>query len=195
MSTMTAHDVATFSQMRPLNADAWDGQVLCLAQDSYQMVAHDRRGHGWSSQASAGNDMDGCSRLLSDTHVAPALRAPGHQLLGLVPASSLITRQHLARYLLRSSGDDRLDGVITHIVTRDVIDGPEPPPVMLDFQAHLGVPVFRYPAHAVARQARIGFQAGVPFFFVQHGVIPPSRATCGPSSTGNPACGYTHRRS
>jgi hypothetical protein len=110
-------------------------------------------------------------------------------------ASGLITRQHLARYLLRSPGDDRFDGVIAHVFTGDVIDGLEPPPVMLDFQAYFGAPVFRYPAHAVACLARVGFQAGVPFFFVQHGVIPPSRAACGPSSTDNPACGHTHRRS
>jgi hypothetical protein len=85
---------------------------------------------------------------------------------GLALASSLITRQHLARYLLRSPGDDRLDGLIAHVFTGEVIDGPEPPPVMLDFQAYLGAPVFRCPAHALARLARVGFQAGVTFFFV-----------------------------
>jgi non-heme chloroperoxidase len=42
-----------------LSADAWDGQMLFLAQHGFRVVAHDRRGHGRSSQASAGNDMDG----------------------------------------------------------------------------------------------------------------------------------------
>ena len=65
---------------------------------------------------------------------------------GLALASSLIMRQHLARYLLRSPGNDRLNGVIAHVFTGDVIDGPEPPPVMLDFQAHFGASVFRCPA-------------------------------------------------
>ena len=51
--------VVTFSHGWPLNADAWDGQMLFLAQHGYRVVAHDRRGHGRSSQASAGNDMDG----------------------------------------------------------------------------------------------------------------------------------------
>jgi non-heme chloroperoxidase len=37
----------------------WDGQMLFLAQNGFRVVAHDRRGHGRSSQASAGNDMDG----------------------------------------------------------------------------------------------------------------------------------------
>jgi non-heme chloroperoxidase len=51
--------VVTFSHGWPLNADAWDGQMLFLAQKGYRVVAHDRRGHGRSSQASARNDMDG----------------------------------------------------------------------------------------------------------------------------------------
>ena len=48
-----------FSHGWPLNADAWDGQLLFLAQNGYRAIAHDRRGHGRSSQASMNNDMDG----------------------------------------------------------------------------------------------------------------------------------------
>src|ERR1051326_6742136 len=51
--------VITFSHGWPLNADMWDGQMLFLAQNGFRVVAHDRRGHGRSSQASSGNDMDG----------------------------------------------------------------------------------------------------------------------------------------
>jgi non-heme chloroperoxidase len=51
--------VVTFSHGWPLNSDAWDGQMLFLAQHGFRAVAHDRRGHGRSSQASAGNDMNG----------------------------------------------------------------------------------------------------------------------------------------
>src|SRR4051812_25024347 len=51
--------VVTFSHGWPLNADAWDGQMLFLAQHGFRVVAHDRRGHGRSSQASEGNDMNG----------------------------------------------------------------------------------------------------------------------------------------
>jgi non-heme chloroperoxidase len=51
--------VVTFSHGWPLNSDAWDGQMLFLAQNGYRVVAHDRRGHGRSSQASSGNDMNG----------------------------------------------------------------------------------------------------------------------------------------
>jgi non-heme chloroperoxidase len=51
--------VVTFSHGWPLSSDAWDGQMLFLAQNGFRVVALDRRGHGRSSQASSGNDMDG----------------------------------------------------------------------------------------------------------------------------------------
>src|SRR5499427_4335724 len=72
MSTITVKDgttiyykdwgrgpVVTFSHGWPLNADAWDGQMLFLVQNGFRCVAHDRRGHGRSGQASSGNDMNG----------------------------------------------------------------------------------------------------------------------------------------
>jgi non-heme chloroperoxidase len=72
MGTITAKDgteiyykdwgqgpIVTFSHGWPLNADAWDGQMLFLAQNGFRVVAHDRRGHGRSGQATSGNDMNG----------------------------------------------------------------------------------------------------------------------------------------
>ena len=72
MSTITTKDgtqiyykdwgtgpAVTFSHGWPLNADMWDGQMLFLAQNGFRVVAHDRRGHGRSRQASSGNDMNG----------------------------------------------------------------------------------------------------------------------------------------
>lgn len=50
--------VITFSHGWPLNSDAWDGQMFFLAQNGFRVVAHDRRGHGRSSQVFWGNDMD-----------------------------------------------------------------------------------------------------------------------------------------
>src|SRR5215210_6912578 len=47
-----------FSHGWPLNADAWESQMVFLAQNGYRTIAHDRRGHGRSSQPSEGNDMD-----------------------------------------------------------------------------------------------------------------------------------------
>jgi non-heme chloroperoxidase len=47
-----------FSHGWPLSADAWEDQMLFLAGRGYRVIAHDRRGHGRSSQPWAGNDMD-----------------------------------------------------------------------------------------------------------------------------------------
>ncbi len=47
-----------FSHGYPLSADAWDDQLLFLAAHGYRVIAHDRRGHGRSSQPWHGNDMD-----------------------------------------------------------------------------------------------------------------------------------------
>jgi len=71
MSTLTTKDgtriyykdwgkgpAVMFSHGWPLNADAWDGQMLYLVQNGFRAIAHDRRGHGRSSQPSSGNDMD-----------------------------------------------------------------------------------------------------------------------------------------
>jgi non-heme chloroperoxidase len=51
--------VVTFSHGWPLNADAWDGQMQFLVQQGFRVIAHDRRGHGRSEQASSNNDMNG----------------------------------------------------------------------------------------------------------------------------------------
>jgi non-heme chloroperoxidase len=47
-----------FSHGWPLTADAWDDQMIFLASRGYRCVAHDRRGHGRSSQPWNGNEMD-----------------------------------------------------------------------------------------------------------------------------------------
>ena len=71
MSTITTKDGTTifykdwgsgqpvvFSHGWPLNADAWDEQAYFFASNGYRAIAHDRRGHGRSSQTLTGNDMD-----------------------------------------------------------------------------------------------------------------------------------------
>src|SRR3954471_9742789 len=42
----------------PLNSDSWESQMFFVASNGYRCVAHDRRGHGRSSQPWDGNDMD-----------------------------------------------------------------------------------------------------------------------------------------
>src|SRR4051794_28058062 len=47
-----------FSHGWPLSADDWDAQMLFFGQHGYRVIAHDRRGHGRSTQTWDGNDMD-----------------------------------------------------------------------------------------------------------------------------------------
>src|ERR1700726_1150323 len=47
-----------FSHGWPLTADAWEDQMFFLASQGYRCIAHDRRGHGRSSQPWNGNEMD-----------------------------------------------------------------------------------------------------------------------------------------
>lgn len=55
-----------FSHGWPLNADSWEGQMLFLASNGYRCIAHDRRGHGRSSQPWNGNDMNTYADDLSE---------------------------------------------------------------------------------------------------------------------------------
>jgi non-heme chloroperoxidase len=47
-----------FSHGWPLNADAWDEQLMFFASNGYRVIAHDRRGHGRSTQTWTGNDFN-----------------------------------------------------------------------------------------------------------------------------------------
>lgn len=47
-----------FSHGWPLSSDAWEDQMFFLASNGYRVIAHDRRGHGRSSQPWNGNDLD-----------------------------------------------------------------------------------------------------------------------------------------
>jgi non-heme chloroperoxidase len=55
-----------FSHGWPLSADAWDAQMLFLAQNGYRVIAHDRRSHGRSEQTWDGNTMDQYADDLAD---------------------------------------------------------------------------------------------------------------------------------
>src|SRR5690242_20347854 len=108
MSTITTKDgteiyykdwgkgpVVTFSHGWPLSSDAWDGQMLFLAQHGFRVVAHDRRGHGRSSQASAGNDMNGYADDLAA--VINALDLHDAALVGHSTGGGEVTR-YIARH-------------------------------------------------------------------------------------------------
>jgi non-heme chloroperoxidase len=55
-----------FSHGWPLNADSWEAQMMFLSSGGYRCIAHDRRGHGRSSQPWSGNDMDTYADDLSE---------------------------------------------------------------------------------------------------------------------------------
>ena len=55
-----------FSHGWPLTADAWDAQMVFFASRGYRCIAHDRRGHGRSSQPWDGNEMDTYADDLAD---------------------------------------------------------------------------------------------------------------------------------
>ena len=55
-----------FSHGWPLSADSWEAQMFFLAAGGYRCIAHDRRGHGRSSQPWNGNDMDTFADDLSE---------------------------------------------------------------------------------------------------------------------------------
>lgn len=68
--------VVVLSHGWPLNADSWEAQMLFLAENGFRVIAHDRRGHGRSSQPWEGNDMnhyaDDLAQLLETLDVRDA---------------------------------------------------------------------------------------------------------------------------
>jgi len=110
-----------FSHGWPLTADAWDPQMVFLAANGYRCIAHDRRGHGRSSQPWSGNDMDtyadDLAALVSALDLTQAVHV-GHSTGG----------GEVARYLGRHG---------TARVARAVLIGAVPP-LMLQTAANPG---------------------------------------------------------
>lgn len=78
-----------FSHGWPLSADDWDTQMLFFLKQGYRVIAHDRRGHGRSTQVADGHDMD---------HYADDLAAVTAHL-NLKKAIQLAIRRAVARSL------------------------------------------------------------------------------------------------
>jgi len=66
--------VVTFSHGWPLTADAWEAQMFHLASNGFRCIAHDRRGHGRSSQPWHGNEMDTYADDLNELFAALDVR-------------------------------------------------------------------------------------------------------------------------
>jgi|TARA_R100000049_G_C1950056_1_gene97222 non-heme chloroperoxidase len=82
--------VVTFSHGWPLNSDSWESQMMFLASKGYRVVAHDRRGHGRSSQPWDGNDMDHYADDLAA--VLEALDLKGATLIGFSTGGGEVAR-------------------------------------------------------------------------------------------------------
>ncbi|MCK9285093.1 MAG: alpha/beta hydrolase [Rhodocyclaceae bacterium] len=79
-----------FSHGWPLNADSWETQMLFLASNGYRCIAHDRRGHGRSSQPWNGNDMDTYADDLAE--LIDSLDLVGTTLVGFSAGGGEIAR-------------------------------------------------------------------------------------------------------
>ena len=75
-----------FSHGWPLSADDWDTQMLFFLQHGYRVIAHDRRGHGRSTQTSDGHDMDHYADDLAAV-TAPS-RSPGRRSTSGTPPAA-----------------------------------------------------------------------------------------------------------
>ena len=91
MATITTHDGSeifykdwgrgrpvVFHHGWPLSADDWDNQMLFFLEKGYRVIAHDRRGHGRSTQTWTGNDMDTYAADVAELAAALDLRDAVH---------------------------------------------------------------------------------------------------------------------
>jgi len=114
-----------FSHGWPLNADAFEDQMLYLASHGYRVIAHDRRGHGRSGQPWNGNDMDTYADDLAELTAALDLKDAvhvGHSTGG----------GEVARYIGRH-GSSR--------VAKVVLIGAVPPLMLKTEKNPLGLPI------------------------------------------------------
>lgn len=172
MSTITTSDGATlfykdwgsgqpivFSHGWPLSSDDWDNQLLFFVAQGYRVVAHDRRGHGRSTQTAEGHDVD---------HYADDLAAVVEHLdlhdaihVGHSTGGGEVVR-YLARHGERRAAKAALISAVPPLMVQtDANPDGLPKSVFDDFQTQLAAnrPVFY---HMLARGPFYGFnRAGV----------------------------------
>ncbi|KQW93534.1 hypothetical protein ASC94_12985 [Massilia sp. Root418] len=109
-----------FSHGWPLQGDAWEDQMMFLAEHGYRVIAHDRRGHGLSSKPWHGNDMDTYADDLAT--LIDALDLNGATLVGHSTGGG-----EVARYIGRHGTGRVARAVLVGAVTPQMLVGPANP--------------------------------------------------------------------
>ena len=136
----------------PLSADDWDAQMLFFLDQGFRVIAHDRRGHGRSSQTSGGNEMDTYASDVSELVAALDLKNAIH--VGHSTGGGEVTR-----YVARAE-----EGRVAKAVLVDAV-----PPVMVKKDSNPGgtpIEVFDgYRAALAANRAQLYLDiASGPFY-------------------------------
>lgn len=145
----------------PLSADDWDNQLMFFMGEGYRVIAHDRRGHGRSTQSDTGNDMDtyvdDVKHLVSTLGLRNAIHV-GHSTGG----------GEVARYVARAEAGAVSKAVLISAIT----------PVMVKSEVNpCGTPVEAFDAYragVASNRAQIYLDiASGPFYgFNRTGVLP-----------------------
>jgi non-heme chloroperoxidase len=140
-----------FSHGWPLDADAWDAQMLFLGQQGYRVIAHDRRGHGRSSQPWVGNEMNTYADDLAA--LFEALDIKGAMMVGHSTGGG-----EVARYLGRHG---------TKRVAKAVLIGAVPPLMLKTEKNPGGLPMSAFDelrAAVVADRSQFFRDLSMPFY-------------------------------
>jgi non-heme chloroperoxidase len=145
----------------PLSADDWDNQLMFFMGQGYRVVAHDRRGHGRSTQSDTGNDMD--TYVDDVTHLVATLG-----LRNAIHVGHSTGGGEVARYVARAEAGAVSKAVLISAIT----------PVMLKSEANpCGTPIAAFDAYragVASNRAQIYLDiASGPFYgFNRTGVLP-----------------------
>ena len=132
----------------PLSADDWDGQMMFFLNQGFRVIAHDRRGHGRSSQTATGNDMD--------TYSADMAELAAHlDLKGAIHVGHSTGGGEVARYVAQHGGNGR--------VSKAVLIGAVPPIMVKSDKNPGGLPIEVFDGFRAALVAnRAQFYRDVP---------------------------------
>ena len=131
----------------PLSADDWDNQMLFFLAKGYHVIAHDRRGHGRSTQTDLGNDMDtyaaDCAALVQHLGIRDAIHV-GHSTGG----------GEVIRYVARHGGG----GLVAKAAIISAI-----PPIMVKSAANPGgTPIEIFDGYRAGMANRAQFYRDIP---------------------------------